>query len=166
MVSPVDGWTIGIATWLESKPHWGFKLWGEKLSGSVDQTHLVRKLMASWLIELCCLSSLGIRTKLICGTQSGVAAWCGDHLGVDDRGNRIGHHGTTQVMAGTLPEIFVRVTCECVHYVHFKFCFIVGFGAAMIRGALVMRRRGWMAGAVALCSTGAMSTLCLWGVTA
>jgi hypothetical protein len=91
------------------------------MSGNVDQTQLVRKLIASCLIELFCQSTPGIGTKRTQRTHPGVAAWCGDHHGGEARGIRIGGRGATQVMGGTLPETLLHVTHEHVCFVVFNF---------------------------------------------
>jgi hypothetical protein len=73
-----------------------------------------------------------------------------------------------------LPGMLLHVTCECVLFVNFNILFVIGFGATIMRGALVMRQRGWMRGN--LCSAGTSITLCFrkivlgqgdrWGLSA
>jgi hypothetical protein len=71
--------------------------------------------------------------------------------------------GMVQVIAETLPRMLLQVKQKCVCFEFYNIHFLVGFGAAIMGGAFVMRHRGMTAGT--LFSAGMSVTLCSWGLT-
>ncbi len=68
----------------------------------------------------------------------------------------VGRRGIAGVNGGTVPGILFRVRRQWTRFVDFSACFVVGFGAFIMRGASDIRRRSCMGGI-----SGLVPTLCL-----
>jgi hypothetical protein len=62
---------------------------------------------------------------------------CGVGVGTAGTMGR-GHPGACQVILGTLPRVLLRVTRGCVRFVNLNVRVVVGLGAVIIGGALVI----------------------------
>ncbi len=153
------------------------------MSGDFSQMYLVRKLIASWLIEFVLRTPPGMGWNRTCGMHTGIcridcSLVLSNHLSAGDvcvasirEGVGAGKGCRTdglQVISGMLPGMLFLICCKCVLLVNLRVCFAVGLGAATMGGASVICCRGsalaWWLG-VTLCSTLCsgwvmMSTLC------
>ena len=190
MVSPVVGWTIGVAICCRSRPACvdvDFNFDGVQTSGELAQTHSVRKLIAScdtkllWLRKPPSIGTNRIRGRTVdvrcrrffVAVGRSAASCCSR---VDLRGATVGvggmvgsttgiyRRGNVGVIMGTLPGTLFRVRRVCVRFVFFNVRLAVGLGAVIIGGAVVILGKVISVGT--LCTTGGSPcvTLCLTGV--
>ncbi len=123
------------------------------MSGDFAHTHLVSKLMASWLMRGVLQTPPAIGTQRTWGSRVGVVVAVGAWLQVDHRGSCVwrGVGGisiswcrATFVMGGTDPGTLFHVLCMCVRFVKRSVHLVVGLGAAIMGGTSVMRCiTGW-----------------------
>ncbi len=124
---------------------------GMKMSGNVAPTHLVRKLIASWLMSGawlmprwdCWTRTRGIHIAVpgvvVRGECLGVGrVWAGV-IGAGSCCRAEGAH----VIAGMLLGVLLCMCCKCIHLVNLRMQRAVGFGATIMGGASVNH---WSAG--------------------
>jgi hypothetical protein len=169
---------MGIATWAKSRQDgvvFVFSFAGVYMSVEYAQMDSVSKVIASCEIMFHCRTPPLIGTNRTCGRRVGAGVGfvvdevLGDCLKVVGQSWGCISMGRQVVIGRTLPGTLFRICWECVHLVSFNARLVVGFGAAMIGGALVIHVSG---GANSIVSFVAMlvcltlcSTLCSGGGT-